>query len=87
MIGEHCEREGTLHPEQYGSRMRRSAVDAVGVDDGGAAVLWGREGGGSFVYGCGSDISKHGTGMSNAQDEEHGIGQKPSRVDEQLHDR
>ena len=31
MISEHCEREGTLHPGQYGSRKRRSAVDAVGV--------------------------------------------------------
>jgi len=31
MMSEHCEREGTLHTGQYGSRKRRSAVDAVGV--------------------------------------------------------
>ena len=28
---EHCEREGTLHPGQYGLRKRRSAVGAVWV--------------------------------------------------------
>jgi hypothetical protein len=31
MISDHCEREGTFHPGQYGSRKQRSAVDAVGV--------------------------------------------------------
>jgi hypothetical protein len=31
LVSNHCEREETLHPGQYGCRKRRSAVDAVGV--------------------------------------------------------
>jgi hypothetical protein len=43
MLADHCERKGTFHPGQYGSRRNRSAVDAVGVLMSKAQEAWSRK--------------------------------------------
>jgi len=82
MISEHCGREGTLHPGQNGS-CKRSAVDVVGVLMAEVQHTWGE---GRWQQLCAwmwlrRSQAWHGNAMRTM-----GFDEKPSRVDEQLHD-
>ena len=61
---------GTVNEKGRSTRDSMACARDRGVDDGGAA-------------GAALSVAR---GMSIAQDDEHGIGRKPSRMDEQLHD-